>query len=154
MRLNTGTLNKVAISRSLSPVCLSPVRVFIYNVGKTIRAGMNVANCSVSIQSSERITKEATGTDFITFIGNHSKTLTGAKRYDSIANVIPKRAPKRKPFPMASSEFRRLSLKASDGSSSFISTEKTLPGVGKKISLSILMAAMCQMIIQKKMERV
>ncbi len=152
MRLKIGILKTFAMSISFVLVSLMPVSVFVYIPGSTIMAGMNMAKSSESIHKSESITKDATGTDFITFTGSHISDSKNILRDANMAKISPKIIPIVKPRAI----FLRVdiidNLNVAEGSRSFNSTEKTLPGVGKKTSLSMVMARMCHMTIQKMMD--
>lgn len=131
-----------------------PVRVLIYRVGRTIMAGIKIDKSSESIHRRVNITKDATGTDFMIFIGNHKNILMIRLKADNTAKIMPDTPPKRKPAPMCAREAVMLVRKLSDGNRSFHRTEKTLPGVGRKISLLMLVAAMCHIKSQTKTDAI
>ena len=93
IRLKNGTRKISAMSNNLSFVCWIPVKVLIYKVGRTIMAGINTDKSSASSHNSTRITKEATGTDFITFIGNHTNVLNISLTEEKMARIIPMMPP-------------------------------------------------------------
>ena len=71
MRLKKGILNILAISKSLELVSFIPVNVFMYIVGITTIAGINMASSFESNHNRAKITKEATGTVLNILIGSH-----------------------------------------------------------------------------------
>lgn len=115
-------------------------------------AGINIAKSSESIHKRERMTKDATGTDFITFTGNHISASRNTLREANTARISPKAIPIVKPkaifFRVEATDNRNVA----EGNKSFISTLKTFPGVGKKTSLSMLTARTCHTTIQKMMD--
>lgn len=108
MRLKNGTRNRFAMSMSFSFVCSIPTSVLIYNVGNTTMAGMNIDKSSASSHKRTSITNEATGTDFITFIGNQINALNISLTEENIARMIPMKPPIKKPVHMCKRDVPRL----------------------------------------------
>lgn len=152
IRLEIGILKTFAISISFVLVSLIPVSVFVNMPGRTIMAGINIAKSFESIHKRESITKDATGTDFIIFTGSHISASKNILKDAKMAKISPKIIPIVKPRAI----FLRVdiidNLNVAEGNRSSNSTIKTLPGVGKKTSLSMVMARMCHMTIQKMMD--
>ena len=125
----------------------------MYSAGSTIIAGINTAKSSESSHSNTSMTKDATGTDFMILTGNHINASIKLLIEAKIAKIIPIIPPIIKPVQICTREVKRLVQKISDGSKSWNKTFKTLDGVGKKISLSIIEADTCHIHIHIKMER-
>ena len=78
-----------------------------------------------SIHNKVNITKEATGTDFITLMGSQRSILIGFQQWEATANTTPVLKPKRKPAPMRKKEENTQSQKLLEGNSSVNRTVKT-----------------------------
>ena len=81
-------------------------------------AGIKTAKSLESIQRRDRITKDATGTVFITFIGNQRKASITKLREANMANARPDTKPIRNPQPILERDESMGNLKVSDGSRS------------------------------------
>lgn len=115
-------------------------------------AGINIAKSFESIHKRERITKDATGTDFMTFTGSHISASRNILRDAKMAKISPKNIPIINPKAIFFRVKITDNLNVAVGKRSFISTLKTLLGVGKKTSLSMCRARMCHITIQKAMD--
>jgi hypothetical protein len=93
-------LNTSAISRSFSSVLFKALIVLVYIIGKTTRKAMNMERFLEPIHMSASITKDATGTDFITDIIGDRSSLTTENLKASIPIAIPRRKAPRKPAPI------------------------------------------------------
>lgn len=133
----------LAISMSLPLVSFIPVRVLIYSIGNTTMAGMNMARSSASNHRRVSMTNEATGTDLSTLIGRPKKISIKGLNDAIMANKMPKPHPRKKPRQICEIDANTLHQNSLLGSKSCTSTVITLTGVGRNISLSIVIAANC-----------
>ena len=121
-------------------------------MGSTIIAGTNTDNASASNHNRASITKDATGTDFNTFMGNQQNSSIALLKAAPMAQITPATAPKKKPAAICTREVNKLFQKDADGNSSTKSTRNTRSGEGRKISLFICLAATYHMMNHNSMD--
>jgi len=95
--LEEGTLKTFAISRSFLSIFSSPISIFVYMIGSTIRKLMNVDRYAVLIQTSVNMINDATGVAFIIEITGDRKSRKNVLLFDNKANTTPKMFARMKP---------------------------------------------------------